>query len=98
MNRQEYYSYQNTYDYREESPYPGAIAEGVDGAKILSGDVTWNAEITWDEASQEYKLFKTWTDHGGNFSDLGEGPLEERFLDDMYAYFGSMGVDSTEID
>lgn len=96
MARQDYYYYTKTYEYNEESPYNGAFDDGVEEAKLLSGEVTWSADITWNESLHQYEIFKSWTDHGDNFSDIGEGPMEEDFLDDLYSFLQSEGIDSEE--
>jgi hypothetical protein len=97
MPRQEYFTYNNTYEYEEEVPYEGAISDGVEGAKTLSGDVTWSADISWNEALGQYEVDMTWTDHGNHFSDIGEGPKEDDFLGDLYSYLESQGIDSEEV-
>lgn len=97
MPRQEYYTYSNTYEYEEEVPYVGAISDKVEGATTLSGDVTWSADIDWNETLGQYEIFMTWTDHGNHFSDIGEGPKEEDFLDDVYSYLESQGIDSEQV-
>jgi hypothetical protein len=97
MSRQEYFHYSNTYDYDVEVPYEGAIADGVDNAETLSGDVTWDADISWNEGLEKYEVDMTWNDNGSHFSDTGEGPKEEEFLDDLYSYLESQGVDSDEV-
>ncbi|AJE68552.1 hypothetical protein YH66_15080 [[Brevibacterium] flavum] len=97
MTKQEYYDYSKTYEYNEESPYTGALADGVEEATILSGEVTWSADITWNESLEQYEIFKTWNDHDGHFSNMGEGPLEDDFLNDVYSFLQSKGIDSAEV-
>lgn len=97
MPGQEYYTYSNTYEYSEEVPYEGAIADGVEEATTLVGEVTWAADISWNEALRQYEVDMTWDDHGNHFSSIGEGPKEDDFIDDLYSYLESQGIDSEEV-
>ena len=38
-----------------------------------------------------------WTDHGDHFSQIGEGPMEDDFIDDLYSYLESQGIDDEEV-
>lgn len=95
--RQEYYSYSNTYEYSEEVPYEGASADGVEGATTLIGDVTWGADISWNEVLGKYEVVMTWNDHGNHFGDDGEGPKEDSFIEDLYSYLENQGISSEEV-
>jgi hypothetical protein len=97
MPRKEYYTYSKTYAYEEEVPYEGAISDMVEGATTLVGDVTWGADIIWSEALGQYEIIMTWTDHGNHFSDIGEGPKDDDFLNDVFSYLDSQGIDLQEI-
>lgn len=97
MAKQEDYTYSNTYEYSEESPYEGAIADGIEEAKTLIGEVTWDADISWNEALGQYEVYMAWNDHGNHFSDIGEGPQEDGFIDDLFSYLTSQGIGSEEV-
>lgn len=97
MPRQEYFRYSKTYEYSEEIPYGGAITDGAEEATILSGEVTWDADISWNEALGQYEVDMTWNDHGNHFTHLGEGPKEEDFIDDLYSYLEGQGIESDEV-
>lgn len=97
MPRQQYYSYSNTYEYDIEVPYEGAIADGVEEATTLSGDVTWDADISWNESLGQYEVDMTWNDHQNHFSDNGDGPKGDDFIDDLYSYLESQGIDSEDV-
>ena len=91
MPRQEYYRYSNTYEYAIE------FANEDSSADEVSGEVTWDADITWNESLGQYKVDMSWNDHGNHFSRIGEGPKNDDFLDDLYSYMESQGIGSEEV-
>ena len=98
MSRQESYEFDKKYEYRDESPYEGAVDEGIEDAKFLYGEVSWSAEIKWNKSAKRYEAELFWTDHGNNFSDFGEGPMRDEFLDDLYTFISNKGIGYEEFE
>lgn len=98
MSRQESYEFDKKYEYRDESPYEGAVDEGIEDAKFLYGEVSWSAEIKWNKSAKHYEAELFWTDHGNNFSDFGEGPMRDEFLDDLYTFISNKGIGYEEFE
>ncbi len=97
MSKQDHYTYSNTYEYDVEIPYEGAAADGIEGAETLSGEVTWEADISWNESLGQYEVDMDWNDHEDQFSHDGNGPREDDFIDDLYSHLGNEGIGSEDI-
>ena len=98
MSRPDSYEFGKMYEYKDEYPYEGGVDEGIEDAEFLYGEVSWTAEIVWNESAKQYEAELFWTDHGRNFNDAGEGPMREQFLDDLYIFTSSQGIGYEEFE
>lgn len=95
MARQDYYSFSKSYPYTLGPRFDGMLVDADEGPETVSGEVTWSADISWDDALGQYQIDLLWEDD--NFSDFGEGPKEDDFMDDLFAYLEGQGIDSEEV-
>lgn len=93
MKQGDYYEFTRTYDYESEIPYDGATEDGIEDAHFVYGTVAWEASIIWNESEEAYVIDRSWEDYGNNFSQIGDGPMEDEFHHDLYSYLESLGID-----
>lgn len=84
-----------TYPFRVEVP----VDYDVDNVEVVEGDITFSADLEWDESEQEYGYSYSWEESSGQFDNInGDPPAgDDEFLADAHAFLVAQGIDESDI-
>ncbi|MGT2959231.1 hypothetical protein BI362_11690 [Streptococcus parauberis] len=95
--RQSYFEFTKTYPFTVLIP---DFEIGQDYFEEISGDITYTAEVEWNETTDQYDVtILDWDDNTGRFTHDGSAPAkEDDFYEDLKDYLISQGVSEFDID